>query len=147
MYYITKNEKGLITGRYISDIHGDNIPVGAIEITEEIFNASIQMQRPALIEGKLVELPPDAPTQEQSAQQAKAAVYGLLDKTAQQYDYKDFSEVAQFINSSVWKAEADGLLAWQDSIWVKAYDLLKSPITSVSDFMAQLPKYVSPSGS
>jgi hypothetical protein len=74
--------------------------------------------------------------------QAKSAVYVFLDQTAQQYDYRNFAEVAQFVNSNVWKAEADGLLAWQDAVWVKAYDLLKAPITSVDDFLAQLPGFV-----
>jgi hypothetical protein len=82
------------------------------------------------------------PTQEQLAQRAKTAVYALLDKTAQQYDYRNMSEVSQFANSVTWKAEAAGLLAWQDAIWVKAYELLKAPITSVEDFLSKLPKYV-----
>jgi hypothetical protein len=47
----------------------------------------------------------------------------------------------QFVNSNEWKAEADGLLAWQDAVWTKAYELLKAPIASVDDFVAQLPKY------
>jgi hypothetical protein len=87
------------------------------------------------------------PTPEQLAQRAKTAVYALLDKTAQQYDYRNFAEVAQFVNSNVWKAEADGLLAWQDAVWTKAYELLKNPVTSIDDFLAQLPKYVPSSGS
>jgi uncharacterized protein YaeQ len=90
---------------------------------------------------------PDVPTQEQLTQQAKAAIYDLLDKTAQQYDYRDFAEVAQFVNSNVWKAEADGLLAWQDTVWVKTYELLKFSITSIDDFVVQLPKYIPTGGS
>jgi hypothetical protein len=86
-------------------------------------------------------LPPDAPTPEQLAEQAKAAVYILLDQTAQQYDYRNFAEVSQFLNSGTWKAEADGLLAWQDAVWIKAYELLKEPVTSVDAFLAQLPNY------
>jgi hypothetical protein len=83
---------------------------------------------------------------QQLAQQAKSAVYVLLDKTAQQYDYRDFAEVSQFVLSGTWKTEADALLAYQDTVWLKAYELLKAPITSVDDFMAQLPKYVPSSG-
>jgi negative regulator of genetic competence, sporulation and motility len=147
MYYVTQDKKGLITGRYTSDIHGDNIPANAIEVTEDVFNMSIQMHRPALVNNELLELPQDAPTPEQLAQQAKESVYVLLDQTAQSYDYRDFAEVVQFVNSAVWKAEADGLLAWQDNVWFKAYELLKAPITSVDDFLAQLPKYVPSSGS
>jgi hypothetical protein len=91
--------------------------------------------------------PADGPTQEQLIQQAKMVVYNLLDQTAHQYDYRNFAEVAQFVNSNIWKAEADSLLAWQDAVWAKAYDLLKSPIVSIDDFVAQLPKYVSLSNS
>lgn len=142
MYYITQDEKDLITARYTKDIHGDNIPDDAVEVSETIFNASIQMQRPALINGELVELPPEAPTPEQLAQQAKSAIYALLDQTAQQYDYRNLAEVSQFLNSGVWKAEAEALLAWQDAVWLKAYALLKEPIESVEGFVVQLPGFV-----
>jgi hypothetical protein len=84
---------------------------------------------------------------QQLAKQAKSTVYVLLDKTAQQYDYRNFAEVPQFINSTGWKAEASALLAWQDAVWVKAYELLKAPITSIDDFVEQLPKYVQSSKS
>ena len=50
--------------------------------------------------------------------------------------------MAQFVNSGVWKAEADALLAWQDALWVRAYELLKATITSVDDFVARLPKFL-----
>jgi len=81
MHYITKDNKGLITGRYLTDVHGDNIPTDAIEVSEAIFNASIQMQRPALISGELVELPPEAPTPEQLAEQANAEAKAYLAST------------------------------------------------------------------
>jgi hypothetical protein len=86
-------------------------------------------------------LPQDALTQDQLNQQAKAAVYTLLDTTAQEYNYRNFSEVVQFVNSSEWKVESNSLLAWQDIIWTKAYELLKAPITTVEEFVVQLPKY------
>jgi hypothetical protein len=79
---------------------------------------------------------------QQITQQAKSAVYALLDQTAQKYDYRNFAEVAQFVNSSEWKAEVEALLVWQDAVWTKAYELLKTPIISVDEFMVQLPKYV-----
>lgn len=141
MYYMTQDEKGLITGRYLTDIHGDNIPTDAIEVSEEVFNASIKMQRPALINGELVELPPEPPTQDQLAQQAKSAVYALLDETARQYDYRNMAEVAQFVQSGTWGKEANGLLAWQEAVWVKAYGLLEQPLDSVQAFTDALPKF------
>jgi hypothetical protein len=81
-------------------------------------------------------------TPEQLVQLAKSSVYVLLDKTAQQYDYRNFAEVAQFVNSNVWKAEAGSLIAWQDAVWTKCYELLKAPVTSIDDFAVQLPKYI-----
>ena len=143
MHYITKNNMDRVTGRYTAEIHGENIPQDAIEVSEELFNASIQMQRPVLVNGELIELPLPELTQDELAQQSKSAVYQLLDTTVQQYDYRNFAEVTQFVNSGVWKAEADGLLAWQDALWVRAYELLKEPITSVDDFVAQLPRFIS----
>jgi len=66
----------------------------------------------------------------------------LLDTTAQQYDYRNFAEVSQFVLSGTWKTEADALLAYQDAVWLKAYELLKEPIASVEDFVAQLPRFL-----
>lgn len=146
MHCITQDNTGLITGRYTTDIHGDNIPADAIEVSESLFNASIQMQRPALVNNRLVELPAPALTTEQLSAQSKSAVYQLIDSTARQFEYRNFAEVTQFVNSAVWKAEAEALLAWQDSVWIKAYELFKEPITSVDDFVAQLPKFVSKLG-
>lgn len=143
MFYITQDNTGLIIGRYTFDIHGSSIPSDAVEVSEAIFNQSIQMQRPALVNGELIELPLPVPTQEQLVAQAKYSIYQLLDTTAQQFDYRNFAEVAQFVNSGVWKAEADALLAWQEAVWVKAYELLTDDLVSVDEFMAQLPKSVS----
>jgi hypothetical protein len=81
MYYITQNEKGLIIGRYTSDIHGDTIPADVVEVSEEIFNASIQMQRPALVNGKLVELPPEPLTSEPLTQARISELKSLLAST------------------------------------------------------------------
>jgi hypothetical protein len=81
MYYITKNKDGLITGRYISSIHGESIPADAIEVEEEIFNVSIQMQRPAFVNDELVELPPEQPTSEQLTQNRTNELKLLLSST------------------------------------------------------------------
>jgi hypothetical protein len=146
MKYAILDANGLPMAFYSDDIH-ENIPVDAIEITDEQWFECINNQGARqFVNGELVKLLTKAPTQEQLIQEAKSTVYTLLDQTAKQYDYRNFAEVAQFVNSNMWKAEADGLLAWQDAVWVKAYELLKAPITSINDFMAQLPKYVPSSG-
>jgi hypothetical protein len=78
MYYVTNDENGLITGRYLKDIHGDGFPVGAVEVSKEIFEASIQMQRPALVNGELIEIPP---TPTQLLEQAKGEAFAYLNST------------------------------------------------------------------
>jgi hypothetical protein len=84
---------------------------------------------------------------EQLVEVCKKKVYDLLDQTAQQYDYRNFAEASQFVLSGVWNVEAESLITWQDAMWTKAYELLKSPITNIDDFVVQLPKYVPTSGS
>ena len=41
-YYIDIDENRKILGRYLLSIHGENIPNTAKEVTEEVFNTSIQ---------------------------------------------------------------------------------------------------------
>ena len=41
-YYIDIDENRKILGRYLRTIHGENIPNTAQEVTEEVFNTSIQ---------------------------------------------------------------------------------------------------------
>ena len=41
-YYIDINENRKIIGRYLLSFHGENIPSTAQEVTEEVFNTSIQ---------------------------------------------------------------------------------------------------------
>ena len=41
-YYIDIDENRKIIGRYLLSFHGENIPSTAQEVTEEVFNTSIQ---------------------------------------------------------------------------------------------------------
>ena len=41
-YYIDINENRRIKGRYLSSFHGENIPVSAQEVSQEVFHTSIQ---------------------------------------------------------------------------------------------------------
>ena len=41
-YYIDINENRKMIGRYLKSIHGENIPVSAQEVSQEVFNTSIQ---------------------------------------------------------------------------------------------------------
>ena len=41
-YYIDINENRKILGRYLLSIHGENIPVSAKQVSQEVFETSIQ---------------------------------------------------------------------------------------------------------
>ena len=41
-YYIDIDENRRIVGRYLLSIHGENIPVSAQEVSQEVFETSIQ---------------------------------------------------------------------------------------------------------
>jgi hypothetical protein len=131
---------------YIKEIGNNKIQLGGTVVTPEMLENGWYLYEgdiPSGIEFELKDGIVVPSISEQLIEACKNKVYELLDQTANNYDYKNFAEVAQFVNSSEWKAEADGLLAWQDAVWTKAYELLKAPIISIDSFMEQLPKYVS----
>jgi hypothetical protein len=130
---------------YIKEVGNNKVHLGGTIATQEMLADGWYLYEgdiPAGIEFELKDGVVVAAMSEQVTELCKKSVYNLLDQTAKTYDYRDFSEVAQFVQSGTWKAEAEGLLAWQDEVWVKAYELLKEPVTSVDGFLAQLPKYV-----
>jgi hypothetical protein len=130
---------------YIKEIGDNKVQLGGTVATTEMLAEGWYLYEgtiPAGVEFELKDGLVVPAMSEQLVDLCKVKVYDLLDQIARQYDYKDFSEVAQFIQSGTWKAEADSLIAWQDTVWLKAYELLKAPITSIDDFVAQLPKFV-----
>jgi hypothetical protein len=131
-------------GIYIKEIGEGKVQLGGTVTTPEMLADGWYLYEGDIPKGIEFELKDNMVvpiTSKQLIEVCKDKVYDFLDQTAQQYDYKEFAEVVQFVNSNIWKAEADGLLAWQDSVWSKAYELLKLPIISVDDFITQLPKY------
>jgi hypothetical protein len=136
-------------GIYIKEIGDNKVQLGGTVATAEMLADGWRLYDgdiPAGVEFELKDGIIVPAMSEQLVEICKKKVYDLLDQIAQNYDYRNFAEVTQFIQSGTWKVEADSLLAWQDSVWTKAYELLKVPVTSVEDFVAQLPKYTPASG-
>ena len=71
-YYIDINENRKIVGRYLASIHGENIPSTAQEVTEEVFNNSIQENHNYLNEDLISEIR-DMRTVEELAEQERLA--------------------------------------------------------------------------
>jgi hypothetical protein len=135
---------------YIKEIGNNKVQLGGTVATTEMLADGWYLYEgdiPSGIEFELKDGVVMPSISDQLVELCKKKVYDLLDQTAQAYDYRNFGEVAQFMQSGKWKEEADLLIAWQDAIWVKAYELLKEPITNIDDFVEQLPKYVPPSES
>ena len=66
-YYIDIDSSRKILGRYLLSIHGENIPNTAQEVSEEVFNTSIQENHNYLSEELVTELR-DMRTSEQRAE-------------------------------------------------------------------------------
>ena len=72
-YYIDINENRKIVGRYLDSIHGENIPSTAQEVTEEVFNTSIQENHNYLNED-LTTCIKDVRTSEEIEEQERLAI-------------------------------------------------------------------------
>ena len=71
-YYIDIDENRKIIGRYLKSIHGENIPSTAQEVSEEVFNTSIQENHNYLNE-ELTSCIKDVRTAEQIAEAERLA--------------------------------------------------------------------------
>ena len=71
-YYIDIDSSRKILGRYLLSIHGENIPNTAQEVSEEVFNTSIQENHNYLSEELVTELR-DMRTPEQIAEEERLA--------------------------------------------------------------------------
>ena len=71
-YYIDIDSSRKILGRYLLSIHGENIPNTAQEVSEEVFNTSIQENHNYLSEELVTELR-DIRTPEQIAEEERLA--------------------------------------------------------------------------
>ena len=71
-YYIDIDENRKIIGRYLLSFHGENIPVSAQEVSQEVFETSIQENHNYLNEDLTTELR-DMRTPEEIAEQERIA--------------------------------------------------------------------------
>ena len=71
-YYVDIDENRKIIGRYLLSFHGENIPSTAQEVTEEVFNTSIQENHNYLNEDLMSELR-DMRTPEEIAEEERIA--------------------------------------------------------------------------
>ena len=143
-------------GFYSAEIHGDNIPSDAVEITTDEHHALIDGQS----QGKRIVADDDGfptlqnqPTQTQAEiiAQYESALDNHLDSVAQQYRYQDrfsFATRAGYVGH--YQSEAIAFAQWMDSCNVQAFALLESVIAgeiempSIEAFIGSLPEFILP---
>ena len=143
-------------GFYASEIHGDNIPADAVEITNEEHRELIEGQSQgkrivADANGFPVLADPPAPTQAQIIAQYEAALDTHLDSVAKLHRYNDrFSFALRAGFAGPYQAEGIAFATWMDTCNVQAFALLQSvldgtaELPTVEDFIAMLPVFSLP---
>lgn len=139
-------------GFYTPEIHGDNIPSDAVEITDAEHAALIEGQSMGKIivadeSGRPVLQDPPPPTAEQIVAQYTAAVQKHLDDFARTRGYDDIMSAATYATSTNPKFAAEGqyCVEARDATWAKCYEVLAAveagsrPVPTLDELLADLP--------
>ena len=139
-------------GFYTQEIHGDNIPADAVEITVEEHQALIEGQSlgkriVADESGRPILQDPPPPTPEQIIAQYTAAVQKHLDDFARTRGYDGIMSAATYATSTVPKFKAEGqyCVEARDATWAKCYEVLAAveagsrPMPTLDELLAELP--------
>ena len=78
-YYIDIDENRKLIGRYLASIHGDNIPNSAKQVSQEVFETSMQENHNYLNENLITEIK-DVRTPEEIAEEERLAKLPTTDE-------------------------------------------------------------------
>lgn len=139
-------------GFYTREIHGDNIPADAVEITEAEHAALIEGQSMGKVivadeNGRPTLQDPPPPTAEQIIAQYTAAVQKHLDDFARTRGYDGILSAATYATSTNPKFAVEGQYAVEarDATWAKCYEVLavveagSRPMQTLDELLAELP--------
>jgi len=151
MIFAIFNEQGFPMGFYSHEVHGDNIPEGAVEISESEWNDLLD--NPGLrkwVDGEIVVIDPiSAPA---SITDYENAIQNLVDSTARERQFRDGVTLASYIGSTIpkWAAEAQAFVAWRDNVWRYSYGELakfqagQRPQPTVEKFLDEIARIAWP---
>ncbi|EGL63587.1 hypothetical protein AGRO_3656 [Agrobacterium sp. ATCC 31749] len=140
------NSDGIPLGFYNEEIHGENIPADAIDISDEqwvdlLAGCGSRVWK----NGEVVDIDPtfNAPT----IADYENAIQNLVDSTAREKQFRDGVTLASYTASTKpnWAAEAQAFVAWRDNVWFYAYGELakvqagQRQQPSVEEFLAEIP--------
>lgn len=160
MKYAQFNEQNELIARYDSEIHGDNIPQEAVEVSEELFWQTInETDGVWKIDPKTGEIskhsfpPPPPPTPAEIEAAKVAIVQRHMDEAAQALRYDDIATAVTYADEpSIPKFQAEGqaFRAWRSLVWAKCYEILadvqdgKRDIPTDEDLISELPELILP---
>ncbi|WP_262522687.1 hypothetical protein [Agrobacterium tumefaciens] len=122
MIFAVFNEQGYPMGFYSDEVHGDNIPEGAVEISENEWQDLLDNPgRRKWIDGAVVAVEPPQPVA--TITDYENAIQNLVDSTAREKQFRDGVTLASYTASTrpKWAAEAQAFVAWRDNVWFYAY--------------------------
>lgn len=142
---------------YATDIHGDNIPGDAVEITVEEHQALLEGQsqgKPiqADVTGRPVLADPPPPAPEQIIASMTAKVQEHMDAKARERNYDGILSLCTYATSQNTKFAAEGQagVEWRNTVWATCYAILadvqdgKRPAPTAEQLIAELPSFIWP---
>lgn len=145
-------------GFYSREIHGDNIPSDAVEISTEDHAALLEAQSSGKVilagnDGKPVAVDPPAPTPAQIQANKVAVVQKHMDDAARALNYDDIATACTYADEpAVTKFQTEGLAfrAWRSEVWATCYVILDEvndgsrAIPTDEELLAELPELALP---
>ena len=118
-------------GFYIREIHGDNIPADAVEITVEEYQALLEGQSKGKVimadeNGRPILQDPPPPTPEQIMAECVERTQKRLDDFARTRNYDNILSACTYATSTVPKFQKEGqyCVTARDATWAKLYEIL-----------------------
>lgn len=141
-------------GFYASEIHGNNIPADAVEVTDSEYAALFTGQA----EGKVIapdnagrpvlqDRPP--PTAEQVRAAKVAMVQSHMEESARALGYDSIGNAITYADEPAvprFQAEAQAFRAWRSLVWARCYEILdevqagKRDIPGDEELISELPE-------
>ena len=139
-------------GFYAREIHGDNIPADAVEITEAEHAALIEGQSLGKLivadaSGRPILQDPPPPTPEQIMARMEASVQRWLDEQAQALGYDDIKSAVTYAEESAvpkFQQEGQALRRLRSLVWARCYEILNAvqaeqrPIPTEAELIAEM---------
>lgn len=119
-------------GFYTAEIHGDNIPADAVEITEAEHAALIEGQSLGKLivadaSGRPILQDPPPPSPEQIMKRVEARVQLWLDEQARALGYDDIKSAVSYAEESVvpkFQQEGQAMRRLRSLVWARCYEIL-----------------------